>query len=440
MPIDILMPALSPTMEKGNLVQWLKAVGDKVCAGDALVEIETDKATMEVQAAADGVLLSIVVPMGTRDIAVNQLIGSIAAEGESVGKPGDPSRFAAPTTDASLPANAPVLTHAPAVPAINGADAGRIFASPIARRLMVEAGLDPATVAGSGPRGRILERDIGAALAAARTAVAAAHGEAKSNEPHAEPVQRLPALSDDGRVRALFEAGSYVEAPHDSMRLTIARRLSEAKLTVPHFYLSADCAIDALLALRQQFNDAAPASRDGERAYRLSVNDFVIRALALALMQVPDANVSFTETAMLRHARADIAVAVAVPGGLMTPIVRGAETKTLAAISNEVKELAARARSRQLRPDEYQGGTSSVSNLGMYGVKDFAAIVNPPQASILAVGKGEQRVIARDGAPAVATLMSVTLSADHRAIDGATGAQLLSAFKALIERPMATLV
>ena len=245
--------------------------------------------------------------------------------------------------------------------------------------------------------------------------------------------------SDDGN-KALFDAASYVEVPHDQMRLTIARRLLEAKRTVPHFYLSADCAIDALLALRQQFNDAAPTSADGVSAYRLSVNDFVMRALALALKQVPDANVSFTESALLRHAHADIGVAVAIPGGLMTPIVRHAEAKTLATISNEVKELAGRAKLRRLKPQEYQGGTASVSNLGMYGVKDFAAIINPPQASILAVGAAEQRMIVQDGAPAVATVMSVTLSVDHRAIDGATGAQLLSAFKALVERPMAMLV
>jgi pyruvate dehydrogenase E2 component (dihydrolipoamide acetyltransferase) len=223
------------------------------------------------------------------------------------------------------------------------------------------------------------------------------------------------------------------------MRLTIARRLSESKRTIPHFYLSADCAIDSLLSLRQQFNDAAPSGRDGERAYRLSVNDFVIRALALALNQVPDANVSFSETSLLRHRHADVGVAVAIAGGLMTPIVRHAETKSIATISNEIKELAARAKTRRLKPEEYQGGTASVSNLGMYGVRDFAAIVNPPQASILAVGAGQQRMVVTDGKPAVATMMTVTLSVDHRAIDGASAAELLSAFKTLIENPITML-
>lgn len=431
MPIDILMPALSPTMEKGNLIQWLKAVGDTVRAGDILAEIETDKATMEVEASSDGVLHSIFVPAGTADVAVNRLIGLLATEDE-----------AAEPASASLPLNGAQVAHAQpapvapqASPVMNGSDDGRILASPIARRLMADAGIAATSLAGSGPNGRILERDVNAALAARETAAKTE----RLRQPDA-PLPPAAKSSSDNSHKALFEAGSYVEVPHDQMRLTIAHRLLEAKRTVPHFYLSADCTIDALLAMRQQFNDAAPISADGARAYRLSVNDFVIRAFALALKQVPDANVSFTESSLLRHAHVDIGVAVAIPGGLMTPIVHRTETKTMATISNEVKELAARARLRKLRPQEYQGGTASVSNLGMYGVNDFAAIINPPQASILAVGAAEQRMIVRDGAPAVAMVMSVTLSVDHRAIDGATGAQLLSAFKALVERPMAMLV
>jgi pyruvate dehydrogenase E2 component (dihydrolipoamide acetyltransferase) len=449
MPIDIVMPALSPTMEKGNLIQWLKAVGDPVRSGDVLAEIETDKATMEVEAAVDGVLSRILVAAGTQDVPVSQIIGSMTTEDDARPESPDPRQVEMPTAAASAPVPTPtVARQAQAAPPLaepspiaNGHDAGRVFASPIARRLMSEAGLDAASITGTGPHGRILERDVGAALAAREV-------DAKANREAAAQTQMpgLPATAPvaeatgDDRIKALFEAGSFVEVPHDSMRLTIARRLSESKRTVPHFYLSADCMIDPLLSLRQQFNEAAPSGRDGERAYRLSVNDFVVRALALALHQVPDANVSFSEAALLQHRHADIGVAVAIEGGLMTPIVRRAETKSLATISNEIKELAARAKARRLKPEEYQGGTASVSNLGMYGVRNFAAIVNPPQASILAVGAGEQRVVIRDGMPAVGTVMTVTLSVDHRAIDGATGAELLSAFKVLIEQPMTMLV
>ncbi|TPJ72896.1 pyruvate dehydrogenase complex dihydrolipoamide acetyltransferase [Mesorhizobium sp. B2-7-1] len=442
MPVDILMPALSPTMEKGNLIQWLKAVGDPVRAGDVLAEIETDKATMEVEAAVDGVLISIAVPAGSIDVPVNQTIGALAADGETV-EAVSATAQAAPA-EPSMPIVLPEAVPAPAASMSNGQDEGRVFASPIARRLMAQAGIEAAHVTATGPHGRIVERDVKQAIEArAAKAKAEIPGKPAVADIPAAPSAAIPAQSlaeADARLKNLFEPGSFEEVAHDSMRLTIARRLSEAKRTVPHFYLTADCEIDALAALRRQFNEAAPTHRDGARAYRLSVNDFVIRALALALHRVPDANVSFTEGALLRHRHADIGVAVAIPGGLMTPIVRKAETKTLAVISNEIKELAARARTRSLRPDEYQGGTASVSNLGMYGVRDFAAIINPPQASILAVGAGEERVVARDGKPEVRTLMTVTLSVDHRAIDGATGAELLSAFKALIEQPMTMLV
>lgn len=438
MPIDILMPALSPTMEKGNLTRWLKAIGDVVTAGDVVAEIETDKATMEIEAGADGVLSRIVVPAGSLDIPVNTTIGALATQAEQVTAAADNG------ADDHRPAER--LDGGPAAPASPGEEAedagrdGRIFASPIARRLMTEAGLDPAGISGSGPRGRILERDVKAAIEARASAASsppapqpAASAQAPSTEPDGIADQ-------DSRIKALFAPDSYSEVRHDPMRLTIARRLSEAKRSVPHFYLSADCSIDALLELRRQLNDAAPKHRDGTPAYRLSVNDFVVRALALALVAVPDANVSFTESAMLKHRHADVSVAVAIEGGLMTPIVRKAETKTLATISNEIKQLAARARDRRLNPEEYQGGTSSVSNLGMYGIRDFAAIVNPPQASILAVGAGQPRPVVSGESISIATMMSVTLSVDHRAIDGSVGADLLAAFRSLIEKPMTMLV
>jgi pyruvate dehydrogenase E2 component (dihydrolipoamide acetyltransferase) len=447
MPIDIVMPAFAPTMEKGNLIQWLKAVGDPVRSGEVLAEIETDKATMEVEASADGVLSRILVPAGTQDVAVSQVIGLMTTEDEV--SPRRSNSLPAKTPTAVVSSSAATATVAAVsggvsplaktAPKPNGHGIGRIFASPIARRLMSEARLNASSLIGTGPRGRILERDVSTALAA-RATDAKAKEELAVQTPTAAPAAPIaPEIVHDRKLEALFEAGSFVEVPHDPMRLTIARRLSESKRTIPHFYLSAECTIDSLLSLRQQFNDAAPSGRDGERAYRLSVNDFVIRALALALNQVPDANVSFSETSLLRHRHADIGVAVAIAGGLMTPIVRHAETKSIATISNEIKELAARAKTRRLKPEEYQGGTASVSNLGMYGVRDFAAIVNPPQASILAVGAGTRRMVVTNDKPAVATVMIVTLSVDHRAIDGASAAELLSAFKALIENPMTIL-
>jgi pyruvate dehydrogenase E2 component (dihydrolipoamide acetyltransferase) len=447
MPIDIVMPAFAPTMEKGNLIQWLKAVGDPVRSGEVLAEIETDKATMEVEASADGVLSRILVPAGTQDVAVSQVIGLMTTEDEANPKRSDSlpaktptavvSSAAATATAAAVSAGVSPLAKTALKP--NGHGTGRIFASPIARRLMSEAALNATSLVGTGPRGRILERDVSSALAARATDAKAKQELAVQTSTAPPTAPRVPELAHDSKLGALFEAGSFVEVPHDPMRLTIARRLSESKRTIPHFYLSAECTIDSMLSLRQQFNDAAPSGRDGERAYRLSVNDFVIRALALALNQVPDANVSFSETSLLRHRHADIGVAVAIAGGLMTPIVRHAETKSIATISNEIKELAARAKTRRLKPEEYQGGTASVSNLGMYGVRDFAAIVNPPQASILAVGAGTRRTVVTNDKPAVATVMIVTLSVDHRAIDGASAAELLSAFKALIENPMTIL-
>ncbi len=442
MPINILMPALSPTMEKGNLARWLKKEGDKVKSGDVLAEIETDKATMEVEAIDEGVLAKIVVPDGTADVAVNALIGIIASEGEDVGAaaagagsvPGATApkvqEVAAAQVDSTALASTPSAAPAPA------AAGARLFASPLARRLAKEARLDLARIQGSGPHGRIVERDVKAAIAGGGAAASAPALAA----PAAAAPASAPAGMSDATVKKLFEPGSFEEIPHDSMRKTIARRLVEAKQTIPHFYLTMDCELDSLLALREQINAAAPKDKDGKPAYKVSVNDFVIKALALSLQRVPDANVTWTEAAMLKHKTSDVGVAVSIPGGLITPVIRKAETKTLSQISNEMKDYAVRARARKLKPDEYQGGTSAVSNLGMFGIKNFQAVINPPHATILAVGAGEQRVVVKKGAPAVATVMSVTLSTDHRAVDGALGAELISAFKVLIENPMGMLV
>jgi pyruvate dehydrogenase E2 component (dihydrolipoamide acetyltransferase) len=436
MPINILMPALSPTMEKGNLSRWLKKEGDKIKSGDILAEIETDKATMEVEAVDEGVLARIIVPDGATDVAVNDVIGVIAGEGEDASA----ATLTAPAPAAPVsPATPAPAAPAPAAPphaagngaAVNGHAGPRIFASPLARRIAKTEGLDLAAIAGTGPHGRVIERDVKVALAQPRPHVA------KAPSPAAPP---FSAPASDDVIRKFFEPGSFDEAPHDLMRKAIARRLVEASQTIPHFYLSVDCNLDALLALREDVNASAARDKDGKPAYKISVNDFIIKALALALMRVPDANVTWMEAAMLRHKHADVGVAVSIPGGLITPIIRSADVKSISAISNEMKDLAARARARKLKPVEYEGGSSSVSNLGMMGVRNFSAIINPPQASILAVGAGEQRVVVKDGAPSVATLMSVTLSTDHRAIDGALGAELLGAFKSLIERPVAMLV
>ncbi|WOJ89426.1 pyruvate dehydrogenase complex dihydrolipoamide acetyltransferase [Methylocapsa polymorpha] len=441
MPFNILMPALSPTMEKGNLTRWLKKEGDKVRSGDVLAEIETDKATMEVEAVDEGVLAKIVVPDGTADVPVNDVIGLIAGEGEdakSVASRGASPQPSAAEAPAAPPPHEEHVERASApapiaATSLNGQSGERIFASPLARRIAKESGLDLAALKGSGPHGRIIERDVKAAL----TQPAAPSAAREGREP--SPPVVAPSASDD-LIKSYFAQGSFEEVPHDAMRKAIARRLIEASQTIPHFYLSVDCRLDALLALREAINSAAPKNKDGAPAYKISVNDFIIKALALALIRVPDANVTWTSAAMLKHRRADIGVAVAIPGGLITPIVRAAESKTLSAISTEMKDFAARAKIRKLKPEEYEGGSAAVSNLGMLGVKNFSAIINPPQASILAVGAAERRVIVKDGAPAIATIMSVTLSTDHRAIDGALGAEFLAAFKDLIENPMGMLV
>jgi pyruvate dehydrogenase E2 component (dihydrolipoamide acetyltransferase) len=439
MAVDILMPALSPTMEKGKLAKWLKKVGDSIKSGDILAEIETDKATMEIEAVDEGVLASILVQDGTDDVPVNQVIARIASDGEDAKSVGASKAVAA--SAAPAPAGAPEQTspasQASAIPQtlmISKEAGDRVFASPLAKRLAKEAGLDLAAITGSGPHGRVIERDVTAALAG---------GAAKAiPQPDNKPASALqPAVQgmSDETVKKLFQPGSFEEVPHDSMRKVIARRLTEAKATIPHFYVSADCELDALLKLREEINKAAPL-KDGKPDYKISVNDMVIKALALALRRVPEANVTWTDGAMLKHKHADVGVAVSIPGGLITPVIRDACHKSLSTISNEMKDYAARAKARKLKPEEYQGGTTAVSNLGMFGVKNFAAIVNPPHATILAVGAGEQRIIAKNGAPHVATLMTVTLSTDHRAVDGALGAELIAAFKQFIENPMGMLV
>ena len=471
MPTNILMPALSPTMEKGNLAKWLKKEGDAIKSGDVIAEIETDKATMEVEAVDEGVLAKIVIPEGTADVPVNDVIGLIANEGEDAkavaaggAKPAAPKTEVPPAAGNGAataeklmipeghqyertPDMKPVET-APAGPAANAAAANgsgtRVFASPLARRIAKESGIALGSLKGSGPHGRVVERDVKAALAegpkAPVSAKPAAPPAAVAAPASPAPAAPKPVGASDEVTKKLFAPGSFTEVPHDGMRKTIARRLSEAKATIPHFYLTVDCELDALMALREQVNASAPKDKDGKPGFKVSVNDFVIKALALALKRVPDANVTWTENTMLHHTHSDVGVAVSIPGGLITPVIRSAETKTLSAISHEMKDMAARARVKKLKPEEYQGGTTAVSNLGMFGVKNFQAIVNPPHATILAVGAGEKRMVVKHGEPAVATVMSVTLSTDHRAVDGALGAQLMAAFRDLIEHPMSMLV
>jgi pyruvate dehydrogenase E2 component (dihydrolipoamide acetyltransferase) len=459
MPINILMPALSPTMEKGNLSKWLKKEGDAVKSGDVIAEIETDKATMEVEAVDDGTLAKIVVPEGTQDVPVNDIIAVMAGDGEDVkaaGAGGASAKKAAPEADAPKgepkkdaapaeskpaearsnkvpPSAAPAAANTAedrggAAPASNGS---RTFASPLARRLAKDAGIELSRITGSGPHGRVIARDVEGAKSGKGLKAPAA---ASSAAPAA-----APSMSDQ-QIRALYAEGSYEVIPHDGMRRTIAQRLTQSTQTIPHFYLTMDCLIDNLLAAREQINAAAPKDKDGKPAYKLSVNDFVIKAMAVALQRVPNANVSWTEGGMLKHRHSDIGVAVAMPGGLITPIIRKAETLPLSVISNQMKDFAARARARKLKPEEYQGGSTAVSNLGMYGIKDFTAVINPPHASILAVGAGEQRAVVKDGTIEAATVMSVTLSCDHRAVDGALGAELIGAFKVLIENPVMMVV
>ena len=451
MPINILMPALSPTMEKGNLAKWLKKEGDKVKSGDVIAEIETDKATMEVEAVDEGTIAKIVVPEGTQDVAVNDVIAVLAGDGEDVKAAGAggasappkaapaaeapatakpaPTPSPAPAKGTAPAAAAPALQAAAPAPQTNGH--GRIFSSPLARRLAREAGIELARINGSGPHGRVVARDVEEARSGKGLKAPAA-------APAGAPII-APSMSDK-QIRALYEDGSYEVIPHDGMRRTIAQRLTASVQTIPHFYLTMDCNIGKLVEAREEINAAAPKDKDGKPAYKLSVNDFVIKALALALQRVPNANVSWTDGGMLKHKHSDVGVAVAMPGGLITPIIRKAETKSVPVISAEMKDFAARARARKLKPEEYQGGTTAVSNLGMYGIKDFTAVINPPHATILAVGAGEDRPIVKNGKIEVAQIMSVTMSCDHRAVDGALGAELIGAFKLLIENPVMMVV
>ncbi len=458
MPIEILMPALSPTMEKGNLAKWLKKEGDSVKSGDVIAEIETDKATMEVESIDEGIIAKILVPEGTQDVPVNQLIAVLASEGEDVkataaaaggAKPAAaaapaPVAAAAPAAapTASAPVAAPAAAAEPApAPAVSG-QGERIFASPLARRLAKEKGVDLAALSGSGPHGRIVARDLDGAQSGAKPAAApAAAPVAAAPVAAAAPAPKATATAPGPeQVKALYEKGTYEEVPLDGMRKTIAKRLVESEQLTPTFTLSVDCDLDDLMKLRETVNATAPKDKDGKPTYRVSVNDFIIKALALALQKVPAANAVWAEDRILRMKHSDVGVAVAIEGGLFAPLVKKAETKTLSAISNEMRDLAGRARTKKLKPEEYSGGATSISNLGMMGIRNFTAIINAPQSSIIAIGASEQRAVVRGGEIKIATQMTATITCDHRVMDGALGAELLGAFKDYVEKPFAMLV
>ncbi len=450
MPIDITMPALSPTMEEGTLAKWHVKEGDTVSSGDVIAEIETDKATMEVEAVDEGRIGKILVAEGSENVKVNAVIAVLLLEGEEADAIAAPKPEAKPEAkaeakpEAEAPKDAGTVQRADAetqtAPAAKAdpapqkksapasAEGGRVFASPLARRLAKEAGIDVATLQGSGPKGRVVKADIEAAKAG--------KGAAK---PAAAPAAAGAALAGGmtrQQVLALYEEGSYELVPNDGMRKVVAARLTESKQTVPHFYLTLDCRIDALMAAREQINGAAPKNKDGKPEYKLSVNDFIMKAWAVALQRVPAANATWAGDSILYHKRSDVAVAVAVPGGLFTPVVKDCDTKSLREISDSVKDLATRARNKKLAPHEYQGGSTSVSNLGMYGIKHFGAVINPPHGTILAVGAGEERVYPENGQIKIGQFMTVTLSCDHRSVDGALGAEVLGVFKNLIENPV----
>ena len=477
MPINITMPALSPTMEEGNLAKWLVKEGDHVSPGDVIAEIETDKATMEVEAVDEGTVAKLVVPAGTEGVKVNALIAILAGEGEDAGdaakggagnKP-EPAKAEAkqdgapisppvgemsakPTEGGAAPPTSQSVAPPSALPGISptrgeigkSPNGERVFASPLARRIAKDAGVEISAIEGSGPHGRVVKADVEKAVAGG--AKAAPAQQAASAAPAASaPAPAAPAakpMSDD-TVLKLFEEGSYELLPHDGMRKTIAARLTESHQTVPAYFVSMDCEIDALLKLRAEINAAAPMVK-GEKgeapAYKLSVNDFVIKAMALALRDVPMANASWTSTARVKHKHSDVGVAVAIPDGLITPIIRKAEAKTLSVISNEMKDLARRARDKKLKPQEYQGGTTAVSNLGMFGVSNFTSIINPPHASIVSIGAGVEKPVVKNGVITIATVMTATFAFDHRVIDGALGAELAAAFQRHIEKPMGMLV
>ncbi|WVT77937.1 pyruvate dehydrogenase complex dihydrolipoamide acetyltransferase (plasmid) [Sinorhizobium chiapasense] len=428
MATEIILPKVDMDMATGKISKWFFKEGDRVGKGDVLFEIETDKAAMEIDSPATGILRNVTGEEGI-DIAVGSAVAWVYEEGEEYQAAPKPSAPAAPATAGAIDATAahPVSGQNHTA----SADAGSaIRATPLARRLAREGGIDLGSVAGTGPHGRIVSADVSKArIAEAPVALPAPTGAGDNGQ----------RASSDGALKQ-FAGGTFDLQPHTSMRKTIARRLLEAKTTIPHFYLSVDCHIDALLRLRTELNASAPVV-DGTPTYKLSVNDMVIKAYALALGSTPDANVSWTEESLLRHRFVDVGVAVSVAGGLITPIIRHAESKTLSTISNEMKDLAARARSGKLKPAEYQGGTGAISNLGMFGVREFAAIINPPHSTILAVGAGEKRpVVNAQGDLSSATVMTVTLSTDHRAVDGALGAELIGKFRTLIENPMSMLI
>ncbi len=467
MPINILMPALSPTMTEGTLARWLKKEGDKVKSGQVIAEIETDKATMEVEAVDEGTIVKLLIAAGTSGVAVNAPIAILAEEGEDTAKAAaapvaSPSSALSAGVEAAPSAATPTAQlkgetamSSAAMPQTSGS---RVFASPLAKRLAEQAGVNLAAVAGSGPHGRIVKADVAAAPAggvkpqiapqtaapktaspvATATPVTSAAPKTAPVAPTASPKPAAPAGGSslpagvDARDLADKLGQAYESVPNSGVRKVIAKRLMESKLTVPHFYLSVDCVIDELLELRKRTNTV--------EGVKISVNDFIIRAVAMSLRKVPAANAAWTDDAILLFKNIDVSVAVATPNGLITPIVKQADIKTVAQISKEMKDLAQRAKDGKLRPEEFMGGGFSISNLGMFGVKNFSAIINPPQACILAVGAGEQRAVVQDGKLAVATVMSCTLSVDHRAVDGAVGAEFLQAFKTLIEQPYSLVV
>lgn len=466
MPINILMPALSPTMTEGTLARWLKKEGDKVKSGQVIAEIETDKATMEVEAVDEGTIVKLLIAAGTSGVAVNAPIAILAEEGEAVGAvpapAAPPPKAAASATNSAPPAAAASTLGGQAMSQTAAQAAGdRVFASPLAKRLAEQAGVNLAAVAGSGPHGRIVKADVENAPTGGARPMAAPSASAAKAAPNVAPVAAIPAANAapktapvapmaapkpaapaggggalpagvDARDLADKLGQAYEAVPNSGVRKVIAKRLMESKLTVPHFYLSVDCVIDELLELRKRTNTV--------EGVKISVNDFIIRAVAMSLRKVPAANAAWTDEAILLFKNVDVSVAVATPSGLITPIVKQADGKTVAQISKEMKDLAQRAKDGKLRPEEFMGGGFSISNLGMFGVKNFSAIINPPQACILAVGAGEQRAVVQDGKLAVATVMSCTLSVDHRAVDGAVGAEFLQAFKTLIEQPYSLVV
>jgi pyruvate dehydrogenase E2 component (dihydrolipoamide acetyltransferase) len=447
------MPALSPTMEEGKLAKWLVKEGDEVHSGDLLAEIETDKATMEFEAVDEGRIGKILVPEGTEGVKVNQPIAELVGEAESetdakksVPSGGSAQDGATRSSEKPQPVGGEIAAamqsirdavsaHAPSQPSQR--EAKRIFATPLARRMAATAGIDVSSIKGSGPRGRIVKADI-ESVREKRPGPQTKPEQAATPEPASDRASvRDQVFAPIPDARLFYKPEDFEERPHDSMRKSIARRLQSAKALIPHYYLTIDCRIDELVAARARLNASAPK---GEGGYKLSVNDFLVKAAALALLRVPEVNASWTEKSVLRHRHADVGVAVALDFGLITPIVFRAEEKGLVAISNEVKSLAERARSKKLKPQEFEGGTFAISNLGMFGIGEFTAIINPPHAAILAVGAGEERVVVRAGKMEVANMMTVTMSCDHRVIDGATGSRFLSAFRQFVEDPAAMLL